>query len=443
MEAVNVAEEVGKVAEPIIAESQPSMQEVFTEEEISIPQVAPGTIVRGVLVKVADDEVLVDIGTKTEAVLHNRELHGLAREILNRYQVGDEIPVYVVRPESDTGHAVVSILRAQTEVDWDEMERLLQSQETFEVEVTDYNRGGAVARVNTLRGFIPLSHIDPERYRGNRRSAMAQALAEMVGQKVKVKVIEVDRRRGRLILSEKLAMEEWRREQKARLLRELEEGDICVGKVTGICDFGAFVDIGGAEGLIHISELSWTRVSHPGEVLKRGDEVEVYVLDVDRDRGRISLSLKRLQPEPWSTVEERYYVGQIIEGKVTKLTPFGAFVEVEPGIEGLLHISEISFKRINHPREVLQEGQTVRVQIVSLDPVHRRMGLSLKRVAEYEKSSPDWRRDYEEYVKAEETETGEAEAVVESDEASVTSAEEPATEVGPSDDAGVEPVEGE
>lgn len=405
MEAVRTVEhtaEPKKAAEAVSLESEASMEELL-EKTLSVPQLTPGAIVKGILVKLAEDEVLVDIGTKTEAVLYNRELSGPARELLSNFREGDEIPVYIVKPEDEAGQAVVSILRAQTEADWDRMEELFKTQEIFEVEVVGYNRGGLLVKTGMLQGFVPVSLLDPARHRNNRGSVTGM-LSKLVGRKIKVKVVDVKRKQGRLILSEKSAMEEWRRERKSRLLRELEEGDICTGRVTGICGFGVFVDLGGAEGLIHISELSWRRISHPSEVVKVGEEVEVYVLGVDREKERISLSLKRLQPEPWSTVEEKYYVGQFVKGTVTKLTPFGAFVELEEGIEGLIHISELSFQRINHPKEVVKEGDVLRLQIISLDPVHRRMGLSLKRVAEYEKSSPNWRKDYEEYVKAQEEE---------------------------------------
>lgn len=370
--------------------------EIF-QELLEIPQIAPGSIIKGVLVKISPDEVLVDIGTKTEAILHRKELAGPAWEILKNYKVGDEIPVCIIRPETDTSQAVVSILRAKVETDWKYVEELERTKATFEAEVVDYNKGGLLVKVGLLKGFVPVSQIDPFRYRNHRGTSRTKVLSELVGQKIKLKVMEARRDQGRLILSERLAMEEWREEQKTRLLRELQEGDICTGVVTGICEFGAFVDIGGIEGLIHLSELSWVKVSHPSEVVKVGDTVEVYVLEVDRERGKVSLSLKRLQPEPWSMVEEKYRVGQFVEGTVTKLAPFGAFVQIEEGVEGLIHISELSFQRISHPKEVVKVGDVLRLQIISLDPVHRRMGLSLKRVAEQERSSEDWRRDYQEF----------------------------------------------
>jgi small subunit ribosomal protein S1 len=214
---------------------------------------------------------------------------------------------------------------------------------------------------------------------------------------MQLKVIEIDRSRNRLILSERAAMREWRRQHKEQLLAELQEGDIRTGEVISICDFGAFVDLGGADGLVHLSELSWRRVAHPSEVVQVGDEVEVYVINVDRDRKRIGLSLKRLGPDPWSVVAERYHVGQLVEGTITKLVKFGAFARIfDDDIEGLIHLSELSEERISHPREVVQEGDVRTLRIIRIDPEQRRIGLSLKRVASSEYLEVDWQDGYAE-----------------------------------------------
>jgi small subunit ribosomal protein S1 len=199
----------------------------------------------------------------------------------------------------------------------------------------------------------------------------------MVGQKLRLKIIEIDRRRNRLILSERAAVEEWRRKQKEKLLDDLNEGDVLTGRVTSLADFGAFVDLGGADGLIHLSELSWLRVSHPRDVLQVGDEVEVYVLNIDPERQRIGLSLKRLQPEPWSQVLDKYEIGQVVDVTITKLANFGAFAQIDE-IEGLIHLSELTDANITHPREVVKEGDQVSVKIIRIDPERRRIGLSLK-----------------------------------------------------------------
>ena len=209
-------------------------------------------------------------------------------------------------------------------------------------------------------------------------------LSQTVGQKLALKIIELDRRRNRLILSERAAQREWRQDQKERLLDELAEGATRHGVVSSLCNFGAFVDLGGADGLVHLSELAWRRVEHPSEVLRVGEEVDVQIIGVDRDRRRIALSIKRLQPEPWSTVEERYQIGQLVTGKITKITDFGAFAQIDEDIEGLIHISEISDERIAHPKDVLQEGQEQTVRIIRIDADRQRMGLSLRRVDDSE-----------------------------------------------------------
>ena len=233
----------------------------------------------------------------------------------------------------------------------------------------------------------------------------------MVGQQLQLKIIEFDRRRNRLILSERAAMREWRKQQKEKLLDELQEGDVCQGRVSSLCNFGAFIDLGGADGLVHLSELSWGRVSHSKEVLQVGDEVDVYILNVDREKRRIGLSLKRLQPEPWSLVPEKYSVGQLVQGTITKLANFGAFARIENDeIEGLIHISEFSEDPIAHPKEVVKEGDVVTLRIIRIDANRRRMGLSLKRVEEGEYIDLDWREGYASDLAGGEAELEEPEA---------------------------------
>ncbi len=246
----------------------------------------------------------------------------------------------------------------------------------LELEVIAYNRGGLLVDLNGLPGFVPASQLVdmpfPLKFEDR-----VERLASRVGEKLVLKIIELDREQNRLILSERAAIEGERVE---KLLNELSEGDIRRGRVTNLCDFGAFVDLGGVEGLIYISELSWGHVNHPSEVLNIGDEVEVYVLNVDRERQRIGLSLKRLQPNPWETVEERYQVGQLVRGVVTNVLSFGAFVRLEEGLEGLVHISELAEGNFLHPRNVVKEGDEVTVRILSIDRENHRLGLSLRRV---------------------------------------------------------------
>ncbi len=371
------------------------MAKLLDDEDFSDFQPKAGEIRDGVIVSVTDTEILVDIGAKSEGVIYGRELERLGPE-REQLKPGDSVVTYVVRPSDRNGNIVLSLTRAQQERDWRRAEELLRTQEIFEGTVSGYNRGGVIVKLGKVRGFVPGSQLV-----GTHRTAQAQQQGEgeegeqwwasLVGQKLQLKVIELDRRRNRLILSERQAVREWRKKQKQRLLESLKKGDRVRGRVSSLANFGAFVDLGGADGLIHLSELSWGRVNHPSEVLEVGQEVEVEVINVDQERKRIGLSLRRLQPEPWSVVHEKYAVGQLVEGTITKLTDFGAFARIDNEIEGLIHISELSDERIGHPREVVKEGETYTLRIIRIEPQRRRIGLSLKRVDEDRYAEYDWR----------------------------------------------------
>jgi small subunit ribosomal protein S1 len=277
----------------------------------------------------------------------------------------------------DTLEATASMEPKVVEDPWREAREAMERGEVFELPVIGCNRGGVLVGWNGLRGFVPASHLvgltpsvnERERYKELRR---------LTGTKLRLRIIELDAEQGRFVLSERASrLDEGRRQE---LLNTLSPGDICQGHVTNLCSFGAFVDLGGLEGLVHVSELSWGRVEHPSDVLERGQLVEVYTLNVDRERGRIGLSIKRLQPDPWQFVEERYQVGQIVKGVVTHVVDFGAFVRVEEGLEGLIHVSELAEGDFLHPRNVVQEGNTVTVQILNIAGERRRMGLSLLQV---------------------------------------------------------------
>jgi small subunit ribosomal protein S1 len=344
----------------------------------------------GIIVSISPNEILVDVGAKSEGFVHQREMERLGKEYLSSLSVGDSVVVYVVRPEDREGNVVLSLARAQQERDWREAERLQESTDAFDAPVIGYNRGGVICRVGKVRGFVPASQLvtKPET-KGD--ITEDNRYASLVGKTLWVKVVELDRKRNRLILSERLASRDRRKVRKDELLGELKKGDVRKGRVSSLAKFGAFVDLGGADGLIHLSELSWSRVNHPSEVVKVGDEVEVYVLNVDRDRKRIGLSLRRLEPEPWSVVHDRYAVGQIVEGVITKLASFGAFARVDGTLEGLIHISELANHRVTHPKEVVKEGDVLNLRVIRIDPARRRMGLSLKRVAEDAYAEYDWR----------------------------------------------------
>lgn len=367
-----------------------------------VPQRAD--VIEGTIISVSPSEVLVDIGYKSEGIVTSRDLERLDPEQRKSLRVGDKASVYVVRPSDANGHIILSLTRALMEGDWQEAARLFEAEEILEKPVASFNKGGLIVNVGRVRGFIPGSQVVSGRSeRGSDRSDREALFSGLVGQKLQLKIIEIDRRRNRLILSERAAVREWRQEQKARLLNELEEGEVRHGVVSSLCDFGAFVDLGGADGLIHLSELSWRRVGHPKQVLSLGQEVDVYVLHVDKERRRIGLSLKRLQKEPWSTVEERYQVGQLVTGTITKLTSFGAFAQLDECIEGLVHISELSEERIEHPREVVEEGQELTLRIIRIDADKERMGLSLRRVDEEQYSDDDDSEDADQLESADDS----------------------------------------
>ena len=338
-----------------------------------------GDIRSGTVVRIDPDSIIVDIGGKRDGIVPSRDLDRLGPEVVAKIKVGDEVRVYIMHPETRDGDTIVSLNLARQAMDWENAQKLMESEEIFEGEVNGYNKGGLIVPFGRLQGFVPASQIVNLNGRVGGGSHL-ERLEQMVGQNLPLKVIEVSRHRRRLIMSERAAQREWRAQQREKLFEDIQEGEVRQGVVSNLCDFGAFVDLGGADGLIHISELAWNRVKHPREVLKIGQEVEVLVLRADRERQRIALSLKRLQADPWRTVEEKYHVGEIVTGVVTNVVKFGAFAELEPGIEGLIHISELVEDNAVEPGDVVQEGDKLALQVVSIDSARQRIGLSLKRV---------------------------------------------------------------
>jgi len=348
----------------------------FLKEEYDYKRPKRGDIRYAEVLRIDDDEIIVDIGGKTEGVVPSADLDRMGEEAISEIEVGDKVPVYVLRPESADGDVIVSLNMARTMEDWRKAEKLFEEGAVYEGSVSGHNKGGLLVYYGQIRGFVPASQISGLSRRSGHEERM-EMLSTMEGRQLVLKVIEVDRQRRRLIFSERAASREWRDQRKEELLDQLQEGDIRTGAVRNLCDFGAFVDLGGADGLIHISELSWRRVKHARDVLRVGEEVEVYVLRVDRDRKRIGLSLKRLQPDPWHLVEEKYHVGQIVRGVITNITDFGAFARVEDGIEGLIHVSELSDGDFA-PGDLVREGEALYVKVLSIDSTRQRMGLSLK-----------------------------------------------------------------
>jgi small subunit ribosomal protein S1 len=345
-----------------------------------------GDVLEGTVVRVDKDGIMVDIGTKSEGVIPSHELQSLSTRGEEQPQVGDLVLVYVVQPENQDGHVLLSLRRARSERGWRTAQKQFEEGKTIEAEVIDYNRGGLIVNIDGVHGFVPMSQVVGLRHDTAAEGDSEAKMAAMVGRRISLKILEINRRRNRLILSERSAVQELRSQRKEQLLAELHEGQVRRGRVSSICDFGAFIDLGGADGLVHLSELAWGQVSHPSEVVKVGDELDVYVLGVDREKKKIALSLRRGQAEPWSKVAEKYHVGDLVTGRITKLAQFGAFARIEDGIEGLIHVSELGEGRIQHPKSVVKEGDVLTLRIIRIDPERRRLGLSLRQAEQREVS---------------------------------------------------------
>lgn len=354
-----------------------------------------GEIRVGTIANITDTNILVDVGAKSEGIIPVQELDRLSEDKRAEIQVGSEVTVYVLRTHGTDGIIDLSLVRAEEEEDWRVAEEYLDSQEPYEGVISGYNKGGLIIKLGHLRGFLPASQVSFSRRRRAKGESPEDRWGDMLEEPILAKVIEVDRSRNRLILSERAAAREARDVLKERLIDDLEVGEIRTGHVISLADFGAFVDIGGADGLIHSSEISWKRVSHPSDVLKVGQKVKVKVLSLDKKRKRISLSLRELEADPWEEIVGQFQEGQLVLGRITKLTKFGAFASLvdagEYEIEGLIHISELAERRIEHPREVVQEGQEVTLRIINIDQERRRIGLSLKKVDSTEYAELDWK----------------------------------------------------
>lgn len=361
-----------------------------------------GDIVEGVVMRSDSDGILVNIGHKAEGLVPTMEMKTVSREGSEPLKIGDEVVACVIKGDSEEGSVILSIDQAVGERGWKTLAKALESGETLEGEIIGFNKGGSVVEVENVNCFVPVSQlvsVPRDYFRQLRDDNPAESGASSdqandqrpepteppdIGKKLELKVLEVNRSRNRAILSERQALQEQREVQKAKLLEELKEGEVRKGVITGISNFGAFVDLGGADGLIHISELSWNPVDKPEDIVSPGQAVDVYVLSVDGATKRIGLSLKRLQQEPWATINEKLTVGEIVEVTVTKLIEFGAFARIEGLVEGLIHISELSSKNVNHPREVVSEGQIVRVKVLRIEPERRRLAMSLRQALDDE-----------------------------------------------------------
>lgn len=372
-------------------QEQNSMESLLEEQGLSLDFPKQGEIRTGVIATLGDNEILVSVGTKSEGIITGKELEGIPPDERAAFHVGLEIPVYVVTPEDSNGNVVLSYLRAREQRDWEQAETLKASGDAFDSKIIGYNKGGLLVPLGRLRGFVPASQISMVRRSSLSGDTPEQRWGKMVGEEISTTVIEVDRERRRLILSERQALQETRETLKDRLLDGLGEGDVRVGRVTSVADFGAFVNIDGADGLVHLSEISWERIQHPSQVLKVGQEVKVRVISIDRDRKRIGLSIRQLEKDPWLQKVEKLREGQLVQGVITHLTKFGAFARLEEDLEGLIHVSEISEQRISHPKEVVKEGETVTLRIIKIDPERRRIGLSMRKVDSPAYADLDWK----------------------------------------------------
>jgi small subunit ribosomal protein S1 len=353
--------------------------ELIPDYESAFPEINEGEVVHGTVVRVDKDEVLVDIGYKSEGVIPVAEL-SIRRSVnpADEVSVGDEIDALVLTKEDTEGRLILSKKRARFELAWKNIERAAESGEPVDGRVIEVVKGGLILDLG-VRGFLPASLVDIRR---------VQDLDEFLGQELRCKVIELNRARNNVVLSRRAVLEEERKEQRQQILDRLQPGNVVEGQISNIVDFGAFVDLDGMDGLIHISELSWSHVNHPSEILEVGQTVQVKVLDIDRDRQRISLGLKQTQNDPWQQVLASYHENDVVEGRVTKVVTFGAFVEILPGVEGLVHISELAQHHVENPREVVSQGQAVNVKVIEIDGERRRLSLSLKRVEEDDPVQP-------------------------------------------------------
>jgi small subunit ribosomal protein S1 len=333
-----------------------------------------GEVVEGTIMGIQRDGVIVDLGAKSEGVIPSHEMHSLGADPLSKVAVGDKILVYVMQPEADQGQVMLSVDRARGERGWRVLQQRFEEGEAFDGEVTGFNKGGLLVHVEGVPAFVPLSQVVGVRPDQDGEGGLASA----VGKTLRLKVIEINRRRNRVILSERAALQEWRSQQKERLLAELKEGEIRKGRVSSVRSFGVFIDLGGADGLAHLSEVSWDRNKTPEEMYRVGDEVDVYVMKVDAETKKIALSLRRAQPEEWDLIVDKYQVGRVVPGMVTKLVTFGAFARIEGPVEGLIHVSELVDRRIAHPKEVVREGDLLPLKIVRIERDRHRLGLSLR-----------------------------------------------------------------
>lgn len=358
------------------------MATLLENESLQYRTLRRGDIIEGVVVGSDRDGMVIDVGTKSEGIIPGHEMQSAGPDPEKWPALGERILVYVLQPETPEGQVLLSLDRARGEKGWRILQQRHDNGDSFEVQVSGYNKGGLLVNVEGVHAFIPYSQAITAQPPPEEEAEQKGTASSLIGQTLLVKVIEINRARNRVILSERAAIQDWRALQKDRLLEELRDGEIRRGRISSIRSFGVFVDLGGADGLAHLSELSWERDKAPEELFKVGQEVDVYIMKVDPESKKIALSIRRAQPQQWEQIVDKYRVGQVVTGTVTKLVTFGAFARIEGPVEGLIHVSELVNRRITHPREVVKEGDIVPLKIVRVERDRQRLGLSLRQARE-------------------------------------------------------------
>jgi small subunit ribosomal protein S1 len=357
-----------------------NMASLLNEEGLGLEMPLAGEIKTGTIASISPGQIMVSVGSKSEGMISGQEFELIPPDVFASMEVGQEIAVYVITPEDQNGNLILSYVRAIEAGTWKDAAEIMKNKSTFTGKVVGFNRGGLIVAFRELQGFVPSSLLSFGRRNELGGETPEKRFGEMIGSDITLQIIEVDQERRRLIFSEKAAVHETRDSIRDKVIEKLEVGTVLKGRVTSLADFGAFVNINGADGLVHVSEVSWDKIRHPGDVLKIGQEVDVKVISIDEEKRHIGLSIRRMKDDPWQSEIGDLKVGQLVEAKITRLTKFGAFAMLESGIEGLIHISEISDEHIAHPKEVLNEDDKVTLRIIKIEPDSHRIGLSLRRV---------------------------------------------------------------
>ena len=366
--------------EKINIEEYENMASLLNEEGLDLELPVAGEIKTGTIASVSPGQIMVSVGAKSEGIINGQEFELIPPDVFASFEVGQDIAVYVITPEDQNGNLILSYVRAIEAETWKDADEIMKNKATFTGKVVGFNRGGIIVAFRELQGFVPSSLLSFGRRSDMGGDNIEKRFGELIGTEITLQIIEVDQERRRLIFSEKAAVHETRDSIRDKVIEKLEIGAVLKGKVTSLADFGAFVNVNGADGLVHVSEISWDKIRHPGDVLKVGQEVDVKVISIDEEKRHIGLSIRRMKDDPWASEVGDLKVGQLVEAKITRLTKFGAFAMLESGIEGLIHISEISEEHIAHPKEILHEGDSVTLRIIKIESDSHRIGLSLRRV---------------------------------------------------------------